>query len=295
MSVPIAYLGVILIWGTTPLTIQWSGEGGGFLFGVAARMVIGLVLALTLLTLVGGGLKRDGRSLRAYLIAGLGIFSTMMCVYWAAQYIPSGWISVIFGLSPILTGIMARYWLASPPLTPLQWGGLACALAGLTSIFGTSLELSGDAVNGLVGVLVATLGYAASAVGVKRVNAQLSGLNQAAGGLLVATPLFVSAWWLGDGALPSQIPLRTGGSILYLALFGSVVGFAAYYHVLRHVEAVRVTLITLVTPVIALLLGALLNDEAITREVMIGAVLILSGLALFQFGPTCLKPVALKR
>lgn len=285
VSVPLAYIGVILIWGTTPLTIQWSGEGVGFLFGVASRMVVGTVLALMLLVVSGGRVQRDRRSIRAYLAAGMGIFTTMMCVYWAAQQIPTGWISVLFGLSPILTGVMARYWLGASPLRAIQWGGLGFALAGLATIFGSSLELSGAAVAGLAAVVAATFAYSASAVLVKRLDARLSGLNQATGALLVATPLFVLAWWLGDGRLPEQIPFRSGASILYLALCGSVIGFAAYYHVLRHVDAVRVTLITLVTPVIALLLGTLLNDEAITAEVAAGAGLILTGLALFQFAP----------
>lgn len=52
MSVPAAYLGVVLIWGTTPLAIKWSGEGVGYLFGVTGRMVIGVVLALVLVYLM---------------------------------------------------------------------------------------------------------------------------------------------------------------------------------------------------------------------------------------------------
>ena len=50
MSVPAAFLAVVLIWSTTPLAIQWSSEGGGFLFGVASRMLLGV--------LVGRGILR---------------------------------------------------------------------------------------------------------------------------------------------------------------------------------------------------------------------------------------------
>lgn len=49
MSVPAAYLGVILIWATTPLGIKGSGEGVGFLIGAAGRMIIGLVACLLLI------------------------------------------------------------------------------------------------------------------------------------------------------------------------------------------------------------------------------------------------------
>lgn len=44
MSVPAPFIGVVLIWGTTPLAIQWSSLGGGFLFGVALWLVYGLLL-----------------------------------------------------------------------------------------------------------------------------------------------------------------------------------------------------------------------------------------------------------
>ena len=49
MSVPAAYAGVILIWSTTPLAIQWSAHGAGFSFAVMARMLVGLALCLLLM------------------------------------------------------------------------------------------------------------------------------------------------------------------------------------------------------------------------------------------------------
>ena len=95
MSVPAAYLGVILIWSTTPLTIQWSGAGGGWLFGVASRMVLGALAGLLLAVLLRHPLPVHRAARRVYLAAGLGIYGGMGAAYWAAQYLPSGWISVI--------------------------------------------------------------------------------------------------------------------------------------------------------------------------------------------------------
>ncbi len=50
MSIPVAYLSVILIWSTTPLAIQWSTVGSGFAFAVLARMAIGTLLSAALVT-----------------------------------------------------------------------------------------------------------------------------------------------------------------------------------------------------------------------------------------------------
>jgi drug/metabolite transporter (DMT)-like permease len=285
MSVPLAYLGVILIWSTTPLAIWWSSHGVGFLPGVTSRMTIGAVLALMLTALPGLGMRWHAEARRAYVAGGLGIFGSMFCVYWASQYIPSGWIAVVFGMSPLATALMASRWLQDEPLTGRRIAGMLLGLAGLAVIFGGGLQRSGHAGLGVAGVLTGMAIQAASSVWVKRIDARLPGLVMASGGLLVAAPLFLLAWLVAGGPLPTAWPARAAGAIAYLALFGSVFGFAMYFHVLRHVQATRVALITLVTPVTALALGHALNGEAWSPMALAGAALIGSGLALFEFRP----------
>lgn len=284
MSVPLAYLGVIMIWSTTPLAIFWSSQGAGFLLGVTSRMVIGAMLALVLTALLGLGMRWHRQALHAYLAAGLGIFGSMLAVYWSAQYIPSGWIAVIYGMSPLATSLMASRWLEGESLTGRRVAGILMGLAGLTVIFGSSLHLDSHAAMGVAGVLAAMSIQSACAVWVKRIDAGLPAVVLTSGGLAVAAPLFVLVWLLAGATVPASLPVRTIGAIGYLALFGSVLGFAMYFHVLRHVQATRVALITLVTPVTALALGHALNGEALTPGVLAGAAMILSGLALFEMG-----------
>lgn len=289
MSVPAAYIGVVLIWGTTPLAIKWSGEGVGYLFGVTSRMAIGLVLSLLLIRLMGLRLPGHARARQTYLAAGLGIYVAMTATYWSAQYIPSGWISVMFGLTPIVTGLMARLWLAEQGLTLGRLLALAIALAGLAQMFNVGLQAGGGALPGLLGVLVAVVCHSASAVWVKRLNAGLHGLAVTAGGLMVSLPLFLATCLAQGQGWPPQIEMRVLGSIVYLGVVGSVVGFALYFYVLRHVETTRVALITLVTPVIALLAGQWLNGEPIDVRVLIGALLIMLGLLGFELGSRLLR------
>ncbi|MGB5261700.1 MAG: DMT family transporter [Gammaproteobacteria bacterium] len=72
--------------------------------------------------------------------------------------------------------------------------------------------------------------------------------------------------------------------LAYIGIIGSVLDFAMYYYILRHVEATRVALMTLITPVMALLLGQLLNGETIQPGTRVGTAAILSGLLLFEYG-----------
>ena len=278
MSIPAAYIGVVLIWGTTPLAIQWSGEGVGYLFGVTGRMVIGLALALLVLRLMRLRLHWHRRARQTYLAAGLGIFLAMTSVYWSAQFIPSGWISVMFGLSPMVTGLMARLWLGEQGLTPPRILSLLVALAGLALMFDVGLQAGGETLLGLLGILFSVVCHSASAVWIKRLDARLHGLSVTAGGLMVAVPVLQGETW------PQVIGGRAMGSIVYLGVVGSVLGFALYFYVLRHVETTRVALITLMTPVIALLAGQWLNGEVIDLRVWTGAALIMLGLAGFELG-----------
>lgn len=284
MSIPAAYIGVVLIWGTTPLAIKWSGEGVGYLFGVTGRMVIGLFLALLILRLMKLRLHWHRRARLTYLAAGMGIFLAMSSVYWSAQFIPSGWVSVMYGLSPIVTGLLARLWLNEQGLTPSRGLALLVALSGLGLMFEVGLQAGGQSLLGLVGVLFSVLCHSTSAVWIKRLDARLHGLSVTAGGLLVAVPLFLLSWFLQGETWPQVIDSRALGSIVYLGVVGSVLGFALYFYVLKHVETTRVALITLITPVIALLAGHWLNGEVIDLRVWAGAGLIMLGLAGFELG-----------
>lgn len=284
MSVSVAYLGVIIIWSTTPLAIQWSGEGGGFLFGITARMVIGAPLAALALGLMRQKLPWHPVARQTYLAAGLGIYGAMLCVYWASQHIPSGWLSVIFGLAPIVTGIMARAWLDERAFSGGRLSGMALGIGGLVVIFRAGLGLGPRAAYGILAMVLGVSLHSASAVWVKRLNPGLPGLAVTTGGLLLAAPLLLATWLVADAKLPVELPLRAEVSIGYLAACGSVLGFTLYFYVLHHMEASRVALITLVTPVIALLLGHLLNGEPISTSAILGTGLILTGLGVYQWG-----------
>ena len=283
MSVPTAYLGVIIIWSTTPLAILWSSQEVGFVFGVTSRMLIGAVLALIVAALLGSGLKWHRRALLAYSAAAIGIYGGMISVYWAAQFIPTGWISVIFGLSPLFTALMAGLWLEGERLTRSRVAGMLMGLTGLAMIFGTSFTLHEQAALGVLGMLASVFIHCASAVWIKHIDADVPAIVMTSGGLLFAAPLFLLTWIAAGAQLPTELSMRTMGAIGYLALLGSVFGFALYYYVLKRVEATKVALLTLVTPLCALGLGNLLNSEPITFEIVAGSLLILSGLATFEF------------
>lgn len=284
MSVPAAYLGVILIWSTTPLGIQWSAQGATFSFAVMARMLIGLAICLLLLRATRTEFPFSPAAKQLYLISGLSIFVAMLLTYWGALHIPSGLISVIFGLSPLVTGVFAALWLGERTLTPMRIAGLVLAMGGLWFIFGQPWPGDGRATLGTAAVVAGMTVQSLGLVWNKRLNVRASSLAITTGSLGVATPLFVLAWVIADAArLPPDITPRAGMAIVYLGVLGSVVGFTLYYYVIKHLDAGRVALIMLVTPVTALLLGQTLNAEFIPGRGWVGIALIGMGLLLYEW------------
>lgn len=212
----------------------------------------------------------------------------MICVYWGAQFIPSGWIAVLFGLTPLATAAMSAWWLNESAFTPAKLAGMLLGLGGLAIIFGGSFGMDNAAWQGIAMVLLAVALQSASAVWVKRVEAPISSVAVTGGGLVMSLPMYLLTWLVLDGSLPQEIPLRSGVSIVYLALFGSVIGFNLYYYALQRLSAGVIALINLVIPVTALWVGHVWNGEEIRAEVWLGTASILLGLVAYQWGmPSC--------
>lgn len=284
MTVPAAYLGIILIWSTTPLAVQWSSLGAGFAFAVLARMVIGTALAALLLAVWRVGLPLHRRARAVYLAGGLATFGAMTLIYWGAHHVNSGLIAVVFGLSPLITSVFAALLPGEQSLRVRHLAGMLLGFAGLAAIFVSGDGIGGEhALAGLAALLLAVTIQSTSLVWIKRIGADSPPLAITTGTLLVSLPLFALTWWLVDGQVPATLPPRAEAAIVYLGVFGSVLGFALYYYLIKHHDASRVALVTLVTPVTALALGSVVNGEEVALRVWFGAALIVGGLALHQW------------
>jgi drug/metabolite transporter (DMT)-like permease len=277
-----AYLTVIIIWSTTPLGIHWSGHDVGYEFGVALRMVIGLCILLAIVKLSRLSLPWDRHHVWVYLAGGIPLFVAMSLVYWSAQTIPSGWISVIFGLTPLFTSIFAALILREKSFSTARIFGMLLGLAGLVMVFSESLSIEQKAWLGVVGVCLSSAVHSLGSVLLKKLKPAIHAISVTTGSLIVATPFFV-ANSLVQG-IPDSIPLRSLSAIVYLAILGTAIGFPLYFYCLTRMQAERVALITLITPVTALLLGNWLNDEIISTRIWAGTFLILCGLSIYEYG-----------
>lgn len=287
---PYAYLTVIMIWGTTPLGVQWSAEGASPFIGALLRMLIAFTVLTACLRAFNIALPLHKAALKVYAISVLGQGCAMLLVYWSSSFLPSSLVSLLFGLSPLMTGLLA-WFLYQERLTSFQIASVLMGIFGLSIVFSKNI-LSANAytspnyVYALTCMLIAVLLFSLSNIWVKKSSSDIDihPLAMTMGSLSFALPLYFLCFLLGDMSF-SEIDLtaRSAGAIFYLAVFGSVLAPYCFFLVLKTSSASLVALITIAAPVIALFLGAFLNNEVIGVHVLVGSVLVLGSLLLYQF------------
>lgn len=292
MQVSVAYMAVLLIWSTTPLGIVWSSESINPTMAVLLRMLIAVILGSMIIFIRNIELPWHKQAIRLYAFSALGIFGGMSFSYLAAGYLSSGILSLIFGLAPVFSAILARRILAEPKISVVKKLSMLLSFIGLGFVCADNFSLTNNSIYGLGYVLIAVFLFSLSGVLVKSVSLAIHPMATTVGALSLSIPLFIANWLILDGSIDiSQWQPRSIWSTVYLGVFGSLIGFFAYFFVLQRLTASTVALITLITPVIALTLGAVLNDEVIHRQLIFGAVLVILGLAIYHWGEVIFKKI----
>ena len=281
MAVLLAYISVVLIWATTPLTIQWSSDSLSFIAAVLLRMSIALFIGLAINLFLRRKLFAQAGALQLYAAGAIGIFPNMPVVYWSAQYIPSGLVAVVFAMSPFVIGLMTLVLLKHNPFTAKRVFALVLALSGLVVIFYHQIHLGLHAAYGVAGILLSCFLFGFSSVLVKKIDVKVDAFNQALGTLLFALPGLLLMWWIMDGHVPATISNKSLFAVSYLSIFGSLIGAALFFYVLANMSPTSVSLITFMTPVLALILGAIVAGESLSVQLWIGASLVVIALLLY--------------
>lgn len=285
-SVQLAFLAAIIIWSTTPLAVQWS-SGNAPLTSVLLRMVLGASFCGLIMFAKNTTLPFDQSARNLYLVSGISIFGAMSLIYLGAQSIPSGWIAVVYGLSPLFTGLFSLFVEPERQFTPARIFGILLGFFGLYLVFKAGLSIDENTINGVIIIVFSVIISSSSAVLARQLasKVELTGMQITMGGLLVAIPFFLVSALIFDPVTDISYSSKAVTSILYLGIIGTGIGFSLYYFLLKNTSASNVSMITLVTPVTALFIGSWLNNEPVISDVWIGAGCVCLGLLLYQYKP----------
>lgn len=277
---------LVLVWGSTWLVIKIGLEDMPPFLSAGVRFLIGAAILFILTWAKRIRTPRSARLHVALLALGLTTFSLSYgAVYWSEQYLPSGLTAVLFATHPFFTLVLAHLMLSSERFTARKLIGIMIGFAGVAMIFRTDLGTS-DPNAGMAAavLLLSPLAAAVSGVSIKRWGGgvhpyTLTTLPMTYGAIvLLAISLFTedvgAAVWSATAI----------ASIVYLAIFGSVVGFVVYYSLLRQVPVTTLNMISYLFPIVAVVLGYLVLDEVLDRLAVGGAAAIVIGIAIATYG-----------
>ena len=279
--VPLALLGVYLIWGSTYLAIRIALEGFPPFLMAAIRFPIAGLLMLAFLRWRGVPAPTPRQWLNCFITGSLllGMGNGLVC--YAEQTVASGIAAVSVASVALIIAIFAGLYGQWP--SKIEWAGLLVGFVGVVVLnFGGELRASPL---GALALFLATLGWAFGSVWSKHQDMPQPMMSAAAQMLCGGISLALIALLRGEhlAALPS---LHASLALLYLLVFGSLLGFSAYIYLLHHTRPAVAASYAYVNPPVAVLIGVALAGEHVTTFDIVGMIIILASVAAITLAKT---------
>jgi drug/metabolite transporter (DMT)-like permease len=272
----IDYAIVCLVFGTTWLAIRHSLASFPPLAGLGLRYAIAGVVLFLVARARGLPFPSGARAWRMPVVIGLLMFTIPYAmIYYAERTVPSGLTAVLFASNAIFTAVVTHFALPDERLSLPRVLGIAIGFLGVVVVFwermrghaswiGEAMIVGSAAIQGTTGTLVRK-NPSVPPVVQSCIGAGVAAVTTLAASTAFEREPFAHATWQGWAA------------VLYLALAGSVIAFTLVLKLIHRVGANRVASSVYVTPVIALLLGKVLEDEPFGARLAVGSALVLFG------------------
>ncbi len=201
-------------------------------------------------------------------------------VFWGEQHISSGLAAVLQSTMPAFGLVLAHFHLPHERMTWVKIAGVVLGVLGVVVVFSNQLAISGrQALAGCVALVLSALFGAYSNVLVKTYGKNLNPAIIAAGQMFFGLiPLLILGIGLEGNPLRLRWTVTAIVSLVYLAIVGSVVAFLLYYWLMQHMDVTKTMLISLVTPVVAVILGMLALNEELSWRTLAGGAMIIAGI-----------------
>lgn len=291
-KITLGFVLVASIWGSTWLVIKIGLHSIPPFYGAAFRFLVAVSLLFIIITMRKMPLPLDKHSINIYLISGLMSFSIPFAmVYWGQQFIPSGLSSILFALYPFLVGLLSHFLLPDEPLNIFKVIGITLGFSGIIIIFSKDLTWTGNFITyGMIAIVVSSAIQALSLVLIKKYGQNINAFHLNTGGMSISVILLFLFAFLFEDFSNVHFDKAGVGSILYLGILGSVITFSTYFWMLKRVQAVYLSLLAFITPILAVILGNLVLNERLSQHTIQGGFLVLIGI-LISNGKNILKIV----
>ena len=276
----LAFAIIYFVWGSTFLFIRIGvRELPPLLFAALRFFPAGLVLFVWML--IKGERIPTLRQWRSATMLALLIF---VCDYgllfWAEQHVPSGIAAVMLALIPLFMALSEIIFLRTQKLTFRLALALIVGICGVAVLMSHTLAIGGAPIDnrGAIALILASASWSVASVLSRKMPLPPSKVMSAAAQMLAGGVLLIliaGAFGEFRAFHPAALSGHTWFALVYLIVFGSLIGFTAYVWLLHHESPTKVGTYAYVNPVVAVLLGYFFGGEALGMRTVLGTLFVL--------------------
>lgn len=283
----VALFCVAFFWGTTFLAIRIGVKTiPPFILAGIRNLISGSIIFIYLLSQKKLERINQHQLARAFVLALLMIVLANGLTTYSEKYISSGLASLISTLSPFFV-LLLNLILGNEKLSFKTTIGIFLGMLGIFLIYQNSLTdlLNPEYQIGVFALIAAVLSWSVGTIITKKGSANsLSMLMNVSLQMIIAGVILTSIQFIATPDFTTENwTVKSVSAMIYLALFGSVVGYVAYSYLISQMSSTKVSVLAYVNVVVALFLGWLVLDEVITSRIISAALLIISGVIIVNY------------
>ncbi|SEW08104.1 Permease of the drug/metabolite transporter (DMT) superfamily [Cognatiyoonia koreensis] len=275
-----------VIWGASFLSIRIALDEIGPLTTVAHRVGWAMLILWGYVLIKGLPIPRAARIWGAFL--GMGLLNNVIpfsLMAWGQLHIETGLTSILNAATAIFGVIAAALFFADERLTPRRAIGVGLGFCGVATAVGLNALTSFDIRSlGQLAVIGGTISYALAGVWARKTMKGLPPQVAAAGMLTGSSLIMIPAAWIVEGPLSFALTLQTWSAIGYYAVVATAFAYLLYYRVLGMAGSGNLMLCTLMIAPVAIVLGAIVLNEALPMRAYFGFAILATGLLVLNSG-----------
>lgn len=289
----IVWLILCLIWGSTWIFIKIGLADLPPISFASARFVLSAAVVLAIILVQKIPLPRSTSEWRLLALTGFLQFAlNYSSVFWAEQYITSGLAAVLQATITLFGLVLAWIFLPAERITRQKIIAVVLGILGVAVIFIDQLKVENwMAFLGCVAIVFGSYCAAQASILVK---AKAGGIHPASllfGQMACGLPFILTYSFSVEGNPATfQWSFVAVGSVLYLSLVGTVAAFWLYYWLLSRIESTKAMMISLVTPLLAVVIGAVTVGETLPPQTFAGGLMIIGSIGLIVFRRSKTQP-----
>ncbi len=219
-----------------------------------------------------------------FLIGIIGNFVPFSLISWSEQYIKSNTAGLLLSVAPIFTLFLSYFFIKGDKFFLRTFISMLVGLLGVVFIFGfdTFIHISSKQSGNFfpkLAIIIAALGYVVSAIlayNIKHISTITLTTFVTISAALISLPFMIITEFIG----PSSFNFNSLLSLLYLGLFPTAIAFVLRFHIISKAGPVFLSYVAYLIPIFAIFWGYIFLKETITKDTLIGVILILFGVFL---------------